>query len=102
MHSNELDNGITVIANGSDWSGDVCFVLPGGKKIETTWAKVFAVEEMYEALEEHVAANAVLLRFITASCATPFFLEAMSKARIEDGFGVRGKGALTKARGEVS
>ena len=56
-HSNELDNGITVIANGGDLSGDVWFVLPDGQRVQTTWPKTFAAPEMYEVLES--AANSL-------------------------------------------
>lgn len=53
-HSNVLDNGITVIANGSDLSGDVIFVTPDGRRIETTWDKTFIAPEMYKKLEREL------------------------------------------------
>ena len=43
-HTNELDNGVAIIANGGDLSGDVTFILPDGRRMETTWDRMFALE----------------------------------------------------------
>ena len=45
MHTTELDNGVRVHYDGGDIGGEVLFVLPDGRSIETTWERMFAGEE---------------------------------------------------------
>jgi len=55
-HTNELDNGVVVIANGEDLSGDVTFVLTDGRRMETTWDRLFSLEAELSDWEEREAA----------------------------------------------